>query len=305
MNPFKVLVTPEYLFRPSQIVTRLRRGSPNRAPERGAVRLPWGDVIPVRPRETIGSELWYYGIFDLVVAEALVRLVDRGDFGLDIGANIGQMTSLLSVLVGKEGRVAAFEPHPELFGELQGFVKKGLNGSGASIDLRQLALSRESGRGLLELPVHWDCNRGVGRLAESSEQYRENGSRTVPVELAALDDVIGPDEMVGICKIDVEGHELSVFQGAQRLLSRRRIRDIVFEDFRGYPSPVHRFLENNGYSLFALHAGSLRPKLSAVGRGAPTFGAREGCNFLATCEPARARSRFSGFGWKTFSVRRS
>lgn len=301
MNPLKILTTPEYLFRPSQVFIRIRRGSTSCVPEIGEVRLPWGDVIEVRPRETIGSELWFYGIFDLVVAEALSRLVDAGETVLDIGANIGQMTSLLSARVGQNGRVIAFEPHPELFAEVERMVRRNSSGDKTNVDLRQLALSNAAGQGSLEIPVDWANNRGLGKLAASGQSAK---GKTISVKLATLDGLLGSDASVGLCKIDVEGHELSVFEGARCLLKEKRIRDIVFEDFQDYPSELQQFFRNNGYQLFSLHAGVFKPRLERTSTSAPKFEAREGANFLATLEPERAVARFAGLGWKCLSQQR-
>lgn len=301
MNPLKILTTPEYLFRPSQVLVRIRRGSTSNVPEQGEVRLPWGDLIDVRPRETIGSELWFYGIFDLAVAEALSRLADAGETALDIGANIGQMTSLLSARVGPQGRVIAFEPHPELFSEVERLVRRNSRGGKTNVDLRQLALSHAAGEGRLEMPPAWATNRGLGKLAESGQP---SSGRILSVKLATLDELLGPEASIGLCKIDVEGHELSVFQGARRLLREKRIRDIVFEDFQTYPSQLHTLFCDHGYQLFSLHAGWLKPRLERTSTSTPKFEVREGANYLATLEPERAEGRFSSLGWKALSRQR-
>ena len=118
MNPFKLFSRPEYAFRPRQVLTRLQRAC-TPVPDTAVVTLPWGDVVRVCPRETIGAEIWYCGVFDLPVAEALWRLLDAGETALDIGANLGQMTSVLRGKAGPAGCVLAFEPHPKLFAALE------------------------------------------------------------------------------------------------------------------------------------------------------------------------------------------
>src|SRR5436305_13235898 len=51
--------------------------------------------------------------FEGDVANAMVRVLREGDIVVDIGANIGYLTVLASLLVGPTGRVIAFEPDPE------------------------------------------------------------------------------------------------------------------------------------------------------------------------------------------------
>jgi predicted RNA methylase len=51
--------------------------------------------------------------FEGDVANAMLRVLREGDIAVDIGANIGYLTVLASLLVGPTGRVVAFEPDPE------------------------------------------------------------------------------------------------------------------------------------------------------------------------------------------------
>src|SRR5262245_30401299 len=109
---------PEYLLRPSQLWRRLQWHFAPANETYISVRLPWGAQIRVRPTDVIGSAIAKLGLFDLLVSESLFRLCDVGELALDIGANIGQMTSLMAVKVGPSGTVLAFEPHFEIFSEL-------------------------------------------------------------------------------------------------------------------------------------------------------------------------------------------
>jgi hypothetical protein len=73
------------------------------------------------------------------------------------------------------------------------------------------------------------------------------------------------------------------------------LRDIVFEDFGVYPTPAMSLLEDNGFSIFALHRTLFRPLLvSPDRRGMP---AHADPNYLATRDPERARERFAAAGW--------
>src|ERR1051326_2845902 len=99
MNLVKLFRHPEYLYRPSQVMLRLKRSLLPRPSVSADVKLPWGVSLRVRPEEYIGSIIWHRGVFDLVVLEALSRLIEPGETALDIGANIGQMTTLMCVRV--------------------------------------------------------------------------------------------------------------------------------------------------------------------------------------------------------------
>jgi len=221
---------------------------------------------------------------------------------VDIGANIGQMTSLLRARAGKSGKVISFEPHPELFAELSASVDRSRKPAIARVELYQAALSDRVGDAELEIPQHWPANRGVAKL---SDGMPANGSRRLKVQLTTLDKALHASEQVGVCKIDVEGHEINVFKGASGMLRERRIRDIIFEDFQRYPSPLQTFLADAGFRLFSLHTRLLKPLLSDIPPAGPQFAVRDGANYLATLDPARAVQRFKTAGWRVFKSRSS
>ena len=125
------------------------------------------------------------------------------------------------------------------------------------------------------------------------------------VRLCRLDDYIPEPTKVGLCKIDVEGYELAVLQGARRALEQRRIRDIVFEDFATQPSAISRLLQECGYSVFYLKTGWAKPMLVPLSdekfKSLTQTGRRIGSfayNYLATLDPQRAAERFRPTGWR-------
>jgi FkbM family methyltransferase len=299
MNPLKIFQTPEYLFRPSQIVTRLKRSLFKPRGEIEPVRLPWGLAIRVRPAEVIGSIIWYYGVFDLIVTEAIARLVDPGETCLDIGANIGQMTSLMMHRTGPSGHVHAFEPHPEVFQELHDNVARWVRQPHlGQVTCHETALSDRQGEEDLVLRAEWRTNRGIGTITGQAVPSTQHAK--VKVRLASLDQILDKSLPIGLCKIDVEGHEMQVLCGARQTLSQGRVRDIVFEDLDPASSSLPSLLASQGYTLFALWSRITGPVISPVTPGAHPVSVplRDGSNFLATRAPDRAVQRFRSRGWK-------
>jgi FkbM family methyltransferase len=299
MNPLKALLLPEYLFNPRQILLRLRRRISPSHGEIRTVRLPWAAEISVRPHEVIGARLWYYGIFDMEVAELIFRLLDKNETALDIGANIGVMTTLMCAKVGPHGEVAAFEPHPTVFEELRQNVTAYQSDWTCKPALHQIALSDRSGPGIMKVGSEWDDNRGTARIIAASTA----DGRELPVTLARVDSMFNDTWKCDLCKIDVEGHELAVLTGAHSLLSKRKFRDIIFEDRGRYPTAVQRLLQEYGYCILSVHKRLLGPALVPL-TSQPEFKiGYEGENFLATLEPQRAIERCSAKGWKVLSAR--
>lgn len=289
MNPLIFFRRPEYFFRPSQALHRLRRWL--RPPgEIETVRLPWGTRIQVHTGETIGAGIYSYGIFDLPVCEAIARLLDPGETAADIGANIGQMSTLMRHRATATGRVIAFEPNPEIFSELSANLRD-TSPHLAPIRLEQMALSSASGEAILDPGPAWKSNRGMSRLVASADASAQSWR----VKLTTLDTIFPAPEPIHLMKMDVEGHEASVLAGATSLLAEKRIRDIIFEDFIAYPSPTATTLLSYGYTIFRLHAAWSRPQILP-----PVTPASDSAfDFLATLDSTRATARFTSGGWKS------
>jgi FkbM family methyltransferase len=299
MNPLKLVRQPEYFYRPAQVFRKLGRTFGKHAPLE-EVLLPWGARIRICPDEHIGARIWHRGVFDLTVLEAIARLAEPGETALDIGANIGQMTTLMSTRVGASGAVHSFEPHPEVFKLLSANVTAlKQNPSCAPVHLHNIALSDFEGHAFLAAGTAWSRNQGLACLiTRDSAESNGNEENKVEVPVTTLDEAVGPDFNAGFCKLDVEGHELSVLHGAAQLVKNRRIRDIVFEDLGPYPGPVQQHLIDAGYTLFALHTRLGGPVLDPEWSTSDFNGDREGADFLATLSPGRAHSKYQMRGWR-------
>ena len=146
--------------------------------------------------------------------EALVR---TGMTVWDIGANIGQMTYVLSRLVGPAGRVLAVEPGPRNARRLTRSVGRRKN-----VRIRECAVS-DSAR--------WAAFAGDGR---SDAKITDAGN--LLVRTVTLDNLLNTTEHPpSIVKLDIEGHELPAFRGATRLLSE--VRPILVVEFHGAGLP--------------------------------------------------------------------
>ncbi|WP_414542638.1 FkbM family methyltransferase [Nostoc sp. CCY0012] len=297
MNLTPYLNRPEYFFRPIQAFNRILKQDQEKVEKYNWVQLPWGCSIKV---STVGSEpvnlsLLHMGLYDLVVTETLWRLLDAGETAVDVGANIGYMTNIMAAKTGNTGKVYCFEPNPDIYSELVANTNDWQSKFGFHhIKVEQIALSNQSGNGLLSVPE----NSGEAKLVEylevkSEEQLNDKHPQTYQVNIKRLDEVI--DKTIGVLKIDVEGHELSVIQGASQLIIDHKIRDIVFEEHEGYPSPVSDFLETHGYTIFRLWKGFWKPILYRP--NTVHFHPWEPPSYLATLDEKRAKNRFEKIGW--------
>lgn len=287
---------PEFICRPSSLLRRLSMIWRKPRPIED-VHLPWGLSLRVRPSETIGRQVYTFGLFDLIVCEALFRLTTPGDMALDVGANIGQMTGLLAKRSGPGGSVWAFEPHPDVRNDLLDHIMKWQRCPPiAPILVRPEALAEKDGEGELFEPDCFESNRGLASLGS-----RGPGGRRLPIVLNRLDAVVPSEQPIGILKMDVEGAEERVLSGASGLLEGRQIRDIIFEDQGPYPSAVARFLESKGYQVYSLGLRISGLQVRKETRASEFLRPWDSPSFLATAEPERAVSLLRPTGWRCLS----
>lgn len=149
----------------------------------------------------------------------LEQTVRPGMHVLDIGANIGLYTLLLSRLVGPAGTVIAFEPDPQLFEALTENCRKN---SVTNVHLCNLAVGAHSGTKILFRSL---LNAGDNRLAEVDPSDLR---RAVEVRVATVDEIVG-DRPVDFIKIDTQGWEGEVLAGMQRVLARNSTLQICLE----------------------------------------------------------------------------
>jgi FkbM family methyltransferase len=237
-------------------------------------------------------------VLELPVSETINRLLDPGEVAVDVGANIGHMTSIMALRVGPTGKVLAFEPHPLTFDELNANIGHWTALTGTHIHAHRIALSDSIDDGVLNVPGEDSINRAIATVSHGGSGP---GAR-YSIRLDRLDTYLTDSEPVGLLKVDVEGHEAHVLRGAQSAIQRKRIRDIVFEEYRPYPTAATAFLEANEYTVFSLGVSLIGLAISSGPFDRPT---RSGYipTYLATSDPERALRRLRRLGWTTLRSR--
>lgn len=277
--PRRVL-SPCFVFRPDVLVRACWRKLQAR-PASCIVRTSWNDELELEPREFVGAQVYLRGVHELAVCEVLWRLASPGEQAVDIGANIGVMTSVLSKRVGSSGRVFAFEPHPRLFGRLRRNARRWKRNNVQTVNW---AVSDQTGTSRLWESAGFAENTGTATLSGAAGEGRCFEVRTV-----RLDDAL-PSGQYGVLKIDVEGHE------EKALAVSGCFRDIVFESRDPGAATVLRFLAEQGYHVFGIGSSFSGPKLFEVACGGLANGVT--ADYLATREPERARELVSRLGWR-------
>jgi FkbM family methyltransferase len=246
--------------------------------------------LAIDPSETIGRAVWTTGVYDIAVSELLYRLTPPGGVAVDAGANIGYMTGILAARAGAGGVVYAFEPHPKVADRLRENVARiGRLPGAARVEVRQLGLSDAAGLARLACPGEFADNQGLGFLTTDP-------GAGIDVETCRLDEVIGGGR-IDVMKMDVEGHEAAVLRGGERLLARRGIRHLVFEEHRPEASEAIGLLRGAGYTLFQVGWRLAGPVLAdpAAARVCKQY---EAPSYLATTDPDGAVAACRPSGWR-------
>ena len=148
--------------------------------------------------------------------DTLLRsLIKQGDLVFDIGANIGYLSILFRSLVGSTGKVIAFEPSRRAYFQLErntAFMNE--------IIAVNIAISNSN----KYLPfMETSC------LERSSLEVIQEAVQIVDVKAIRLDDLCIKWGIPNFIKVDVEGHEHAVFEGASDLLKKSNRPLIYFE----------------------------------------------------------------------------
>jgi FkbM family methyltransferase len=213
--------------------------------------------VPLVPYSRLDAKLHWAGARmdgdpTLAIIDALVH--DR-DVVVDAGADWGIYALRLAELVGLPGRVHAFEPNPLSHERLTTVVELD-----PQVRVHAAALSDRAGTATLHVPV--DAGEAIGPLG-SLRALGDVPCETVEVATVTLDDALGGDaERVSFVKVDVEGHELAVLHGAERLLASARPALLVEIEHRhagDRMGATFDYLASLGYAASAVTARGLLP----------------------------------------------
>jgi FkbM family methyltransferase len=219
------------------------------------LKIDHGISMKIDPSKDSGVELALYetGTYEPGTLHVFQNFLNEGDCFIDIGANIGLMSIFASKLVGKTGKVISFEAHPETFKWLQFNID--LN-KATNIQANGFALGKRNGSALIY--DNWDINRGGASLVVKSAE-----SESYPVEIKVLDDLLDENTIPKLIKIDVEGFELPVLQGAEKTI--RKHQPILVVEYSPNRANHHKefelfdFLEDlDMYDFYKLAGGKSR-----------------------------------------------
>jgi FkbM family methyltransferase len=152
----------------------------------------------------------YLGLFEPSETVLVARHLRPGDIFIDIGAHIGWFTTLAADRVGATGRVVACEPYPANAASLRENLTRNCC---RNVELIDTALGSRTGTVTL--------GRGGGDSGAVTAVDWDR-DRRVDVRMATLDDIAAGLGTIALMKVDVEGWEAQILQGAAKTLLRTK-----------------------------------------------------------------------------------
>jgi FkbM family methyltransferase len=160
----------------------------------------------------------YKGYFEVHTYLAMEKLVKKNMIVLDIGANMGAHCLNMAKLVGKKGKVIAFEPMKPVFEKLQ----KNLDlNKFENVKLEQIALAEKN-----EIKKIY--------FNHSYTSKKTKSKKTEQIKLMTLDTYFNKNkiEKVDFIKLDVDGYEYKILKGAKKTL--KKFKPIIIMELGKY-----------------------------------------------------------------------
>jgi len=156
------------------------------------------------------------GLGEPAVQQAMQQHRRSGMVFYDLGANIGFFSLIAAHLVGPSGQIFSFEADPGIAVRLRDNLACN---SFTHATVVQKAVWSESGPVSFErVDIAKSPDRGLGRVSVDNSGATE----TILVEAVSLDQFTLSHPAPDFVKCDVEGSEVAVFEGAERLLREKR-----------------------------------------------------------------------------------
>jgi FkbM family methyltransferase len=213
----------------------------------------------------------YFGArtFQIAVAQYWKHLIRQGDLmaqltryfvqpgstTVDVGASWGLFTYGQAHSTGPSGSVFSFEPNP-----VNRDVLGAIRDRYAGVQIFSVAASDQNGTAELVVPV--SHGRAVAAQGSLSHGFSDVETEVVRVPVARLDEMLRTAERIQFMKIDVEGHERAVLQGATEILSGSRPVVLIEIEQRHLDENIEElfnFIYEFDYDLWALRAKGIVP----------------------------------------------
>lgn len=204
------------------------------------VKAKYGFCLYNKNDQYIGRSIENYGEFSQLEIEMFKQICKVGDNIIEVGANIGTHTQVFSHLVGPSGKVFAFEPQRIVFQTLN--ANLALN-SILNVYTFQNALGSKKKEIFLPF-INYEKNNNFGGISIGGFKKGEN------INQVTLDSFIKRFDSVKLVKIDVEGMESEVINGAKRFIKKFKPFLYIENDRQEKSKALIELIQSLGYKLY-------------------------------------------------------
>jgi FkbM family methyltransferase len=176
-------------------------------------------MVALKEGDAIHKHLLATGVYDLELTQVIARLACKeGGLMIDAGANVAYFSTIWASLSPQNCSVA-FEPSPANIE----MIRKNLahNDLTERVQLIPKALGRASGEITFELGP--DEETGWGMIA------KDGAPRSIRVPITTIDETLPRDAQVTVMKIDCQGADSWVIEGARKMFEEKRVKHVFYE----------------------------------------------------------------------------
>lgn len=210
------------------------------------------------PTDESHKHLAFTGFHEFGLTKRMLQFAYKGGLLIDVGANCGYFSCLWAG-TNRNNKVIAFEPSPKIIDVLRLNISN--NQLHSQIQIMDVAVGKENRH--LPFALGADGQTDWGSLLSKAQ------GDSIEVSVVRLDDIIHESnyDYIDVLKIDTEGADTWVLQGAEKLLRKHRIRHIFYEksmaDMKKLgidPLEAQKLLKSCGYTVKSICCGfSFKP----------------------------------------------
>lgn len=205
----------------------------------GDVVVPFvaGSRLTLNRTCTPAQSNFYSGLADLQMMGFLLHFLKETDVFYDVGAFVGTYTVLASAVC--KAHSVAFEPTPATLNQLRKNLK--LNSIEASVTVMECAV------GAKECEVGFFVNSGAQNHVQRVGESPHGKGYEHKVRQVCLNQVWRDHGLPSLMKIDAEGVDIDVLQGANEVLEQEELEAVIIESWSA--DNIKALLNNYGFEL--------------------------------------------------------
>jgi FkbM family methyltransferase len=211
-----------------------------------------GIFMALDPEDLVSMAILEKGTWQPEVRRAIEGGLSKGSVLVDVGAHIGWNSLTAVPVIGPHGRILAVEPNPDTLRELRANIA---DSHATNVLVEPFACSDHEQTLTLYAGPEYNTGEATEFKDIANTEPRAERQRTYTVRAKTLDSLVWAAGVsrVDVVKIDVEGAELSVLQGAGETLRKYHPRLVIelnplmLPAMHASAADVDKLLESAGY----------------------------------------------------------